>query len=83
MLKTSIKQRQVVAFYKALREMQGDGKLSVPEYNDCVVKAAIKAEMLDGLTQTTAVDEMDPKEANALAKEVADYLVDLLKIDPN
>lgn len=83
MLKETIKQRQVVAFYKALREMQGDGKLSQPEYNDCMVKAAIKAEMLEGLSLSNAVDEMEPKEVNRLADEVAKYLVDLLKIDPN
>lgn len=83
MLKDNIKQRQVVAFYKELRGLQGDGKLSDPEYKDCILRAAIKAEMIDGISNIGTVDDMDPKEAIRLANQVANYLVELMKVDPN
>lgn len=68
-----LRQRDAEAFFKARREFGGDDRVSSPEHNGIVVRAAAKCGWVDGL-DPAAVDGLHPAETTWLASEIQDML---------
>ena len=72
-LKDDLRQRDIEAFFKARRELGGDKNLSGPEHNGCVVRAAVRGEWVDGISEDD-VDTMHPAAVTWLASEIQDAI---------
>lgn len=83
-----LKQRHVVAFTRAVREMK-PGEVSniihlpLPEYYDVTLKAAVKAGWFGDSLTVQAVDEMRPAETREPALAVWDLYEAVTAVDPN
>jgi len=84
----SLRQRDVEAYYKALRiiarEMGGvsPAMLLGPEYNGVAVRAAVRAGWVVGVTEDGVAD-MHPARATALAREIGDLVGKAYEVPKN
>ena len=83
-----LRQRDVEAYYKALRTLareMGDASPSMllgPEYNGAAVRAAVRAGWIDGVTEDGVAD-MHPARVTALASEIGDLVGKAYEVPKN
>ena len=84
----SLRQRDVEAYYKALRiiarEQGGVGPSALlgPEYNGAAVRAAVRAGWIDGVTEDGVAD-MHPARVTELAREIGDLVGKAYEVPKN
>ena len=75
-----MKQRDVEAFFRTVRELQGgDINVSSPELVGVTVRAAARVGLLPGVNEGD-VDDMRPAAVMALSKAFNEHLADALRI---
>ena len=75
-----LRQRDVEAFFRAVRELQGgDLNVSSPEYLGITVRAACRAGLLPGIKEVD-IDDKTPAAVHILARAVNDHLAEALRI---
>lgn len=75
-----LRQRDVEAFFRAVRELQGgDLNVSSPELVGVTVRAAARVGLLPGVNEG-AIDDMRPAAVMALSQAVNDHLAEALRV---